>query len=228
MSLAIITPVGPGHEEAAERCIHSVQVATAGVQHVRHIIVEDHAGRMGRSYARNLGMVDGVDWYFFLDADDTMMPGVTDWNDVNSPATFGAVCLDRQVFNKNVYPCGWHEVATRGARGTLSMGFFVKASLARQMRFNEKLDAGEDFDFYMRLPKFTKIEMPLVDIGYSLPSAGGPRGYDRIDWIGICNGIIASYVTKDPRKYDLRGDAVLAKAGSPVTKPRTLSGTLLA
>jgi hypothetical protein len=92
------------------------------------------------------------------------------------------------------------------------MGFFCRADVARRLRFNEEMDAGEDFDFYMRLDDFTKIATPLVDIGYDLPSAGGPRGYGRLDWIGACNKIIADYVSREPQKYDLGHHAVLAKA----------------
>ena len=51
-----------------------------------------------------------------------------------------------------------------------------------------------------------------MNIGYDLPSAGGPRGYARIDWTGICNEVIRRYVENDLGKYDIRRDAVLAKA----------------
>ncbi len=224
MKLAIITPVGPGHEAPAQRAMASVDAACGAscFSSVRHVIVEDHSGAMGRSHARNIGMESEADWFFFLDADDVMRPDALTRNVFEVPATFGAVSLNGVVSHRNVDPCGWRQIALHGARGTLSMGCFVRADVARAVRFDESLDAGEDFDFYMRLPGFRKIERPLVDIGYDTPSAHGPRGYDEIDWTGICNGIIARYVTAAPGRYNLRGDAILAAAGGVKPQPGAL------
>lgn len=205
MKLVVITPVGPGHEPYVKRCQQSVIDAKynrIGFQQIEHLIIDDTRGEMGRSRARNQGMIE-ADWYFFLDADDRMRIDALALNDFKSAATFGAICLDGWVIDTDVYPCGWNEIAKHGARSTLSMGFFCKASVARQLRFNETMDAGEDFDFYLRLPNFVKLQKPLVDIGYSLPSATGPRGYADIDWTGLCNKVID----------DFGRDAVLEKAG---------------
>lgn len=201
MKLVVITPVGPGHDELVKRA--SKSIGTSSQFDVEHFIIDDLAGRLGRSKARNLGMID-ADWYFFLDADDMMCPGALELNDFNAAATFGAISLDGKIIKENVWPCGWPEIAKHGALGTLSMGFFCRADVARRVRFNEDMDAGEDFDFYMRLPDFVKIKQPLVDIGYSAPSAGGPRGYKRIDWTAICNKVID----------DLGRDALLEKTRS--------------
>lgn len=230
MKLAVITPVGPGHERIVESAIASVRVAFRNnrtFSGVRHIIIDDDRGDLGRSKARNIGMDrSDADWFFFLDADDTMRPDALNVA-LKSPAVFGAVSL-RSGPTKNVYPCGWREVALHGACGTLSMGFFCRADVARRLRFNEGMNAGEDFDFYLRLDDFAKLARPLVDIGYDIPSAVGPRGYHWIDWSGICNGLIADAVAKEPEKYDLGGDAILAAAGSPITQlvelPRPLPG----
>lgn len=229
MKLAVITPVGPGHEKAAEAAIASVTMATYGdhpFRSVRHVVIEDKKGFSGRSASRNRGMKADADWYFFLDADDTMRPDALGRNIFTSPATFGSVSLNGTVIQENVYPCSWRRLALYGAHGTLSMGFFCRADIARSLRFNEDMDAGEDFDFYMRLPGFTKLAVPLVDIGYDLPSAGGPRGYDKIDWVGICNRVIAAAVKREPEKYDLRGDALLAKAGGIAPEPREIPGAV--
>jgi hypothetical protein len=219
MRLAVITPVGPGHQKFAADAIESVRVAqkNAGLfSSVRHLVIDDGNGELGRGRARNLGMVDDADWYFFLDADDLMRPDALNIASFEAQAIFGAISLSsyrRRV--KNVSPCGWREIALYGAGGTLSMGFFCRADVARRLKFDEAMDAGEDFDFYLRLDEFCKIDRPLVDIGYGLPSAGGPRGYVEIDWTGICNALIIEAVAKEPAKYDLRGDAILAKASDP-------------
>ncbi len=225
MRLVVITPVGPGHEAFARKAAESVRDARRnqyGFSTVRHILVHDHHGKLGRSKARNIGMVKDADWYFFLDADDQMRPDAMTLNDFSAPATFGAISLNSKVLAKNVFPCGWHEVVTYGARGTLSMGCFVNAHVARTVRFNEDIDAGEDFDFYMRLPGFTKIDRPLVNIGYDLPSAGGPRGYNTIDWVGICDAVIRKAYAKEPKKYALGGHAILEKAGNPQPEPQSV------
>ena len=224
MRLAVITPVGPGHDDVVLHAMASVDNASqsATFSSIRHVVVDDHLGRMGRSHARNIGMGTDADWFFFLDADDTMRPDALTLNDFRTSATFGAILLNGRPFERNVHPCGWRQVALHGARGTLTMGCFVRADVARALRFNESLDAGEDFDFYLRLPGFTKIAKPLIDIGYDTPSATGPRGYDEIDWTAICNDIIARYVTADPARYNLRGDALLAAAGGVKPKPGAL------
>lgn len=232
MKLVVITPVGPWHEEYAKAAAASVEAAMrhsmGRFTEVRHVIVDDTRGQMGRARARNCAMAEDADWYFFLDADDTMFPLALEYNDFDVPATFGAVWHDGMIGKRkqNVYPCGWREIALCGARGTLSMGFFVDAALARNMRFREDIDVGEDYDFYMRLPRFTKVQPALVAIGYRLPSAGGPRGYVEVDWIGTCDAIIEAAVEREPDKYDLRGDAVLAKAQSTGRERRELFAAL--
>lgn len=225
MKLTVITPIGPGHAEVALRAMASVERAKEAscFSSISHVTIDDYAGRMGRSHARNVGMEAAADWFFFLDADDTMRPDALMLNDFSSPATFGAVSLSGGVSKHNVFPCGWREIATQGSRGTLTMGCFVRADIARALRFDQSLDAGEDFDFYMRLPGFRKIERPLVDIGYDTPSAGGPRGYEGLDWTEVCNGIIARYVAADPERYDLGGDAILAAAGGVKPKSGNIS-----
>ncbi len=229
MRLAVITPVGPGHQQFAEAAIGSVHVARDNCtvfSDVRHIVIDDGKGELGRSRARNRGMVDDADWYFFLDADDRMRPDALKFQNFETQAIFGTISLVGPNRATNVHPCGWREIALHGARGTLSMGFFCRADIARRLRFNETLDAGEDFEFYLRLDEFAKIDRPLVDIGYNLPSAGGPRGYEKIDWVDICNAFVIDAVRREPNKYDLRGDAILEQARSPEAKPGALSRTL--
>src|SRR3990167_4772063 len=191
MKLSVITPVGPGHKEFVLNARASVSLAryakNCKFTEVRHVVIDDHEGRMGRSRARNLGMTEDADWFFFLDADDRMMPQALSLCDFRYQATFGTVfsrCALKKI-TSNIYPCGWQQIREHGAKGTLSMGFFCRADVARKLRFDERLDAGEDFDFYMRLDNFIKIDKPLADIGTDIPSATGPRGYESIDWSGV-------------------------------------------
>ena len=77
MKLDIITPVGPGHTQAVEQAKASVQRAIkAGLgpfSEVRHVVVDDTEGALGRSAARNQAVkASTADWLFFLDADDLL------------------------------------------------------------------------------------------------------------------------------------------------------------
>lgn len=81
------------------------------------------------------------------------------------------------------------------------MGFFCRADVAARLLFDESLDAGEDFDFYMRLPDFVKIAAPLVEIGRDAPSAVGPRGYRSLNWIEVCNRVIEQAISREPYKF---------------------------
>lgn len=83
------------------------------------------------------------------------------------------------------------DLFQHGALGTLSMGCFVRGDLG--LRFDESMDIGEDFDFYLRLPSFTKRNKPLVHIGYTEPSAGGPRGASKVGWLDACAAVIERY-----------------------------------
>lgn len=192
MKCTVVIPVGPGHQAYAERAASSARLSFVDpgpFTELEVVVVPDHEGQLGRSAARNRGMDEHpADWHFLLDADDQMTAYAFTRVDIDYSATFGLVWLDGRMARHNVYPVTRETLVRKGAKGTLSMGCFVRGDLG--LRFDESLDAGEDFDFYMRLPDFTKVPWPLVDIGYSKPSAGGPRGYDKIPWLEICNDVI--------------------------------------
>lgn len=200
MKLAVITPVGPGHEAAISICAVSVMnLAPWDFTEVVHVIVNDREGALGRSRARNIGMID-ADWYFFLDADDMIMPYATRYLHHEYEATFGAVQVNGAVIKDNKWPCRSEHVFEYGPVGTLCMGFFVRASTAQELKFDEDLDKGEDFDFYMRLPTFYKVKPPLVSINKAIRSAHGPRGYTTIDWHKECWNVIERYNDGRPAK----------------------------
>lgn len=196
VTCAVIIPVGPGHEVYAVDAVASAWAAwhlgRGPFTDLAVVVIDDTRGEMGRSAARNRGMDENpTDWHFFLDADDQMMPGAFGMVDLSSPATFGAVFTDGRTAPEN-RPCVDRATLLEfGPRGTLSMGCFVRGDLG--LRFNADLDVGEDFDFYLRLPGFTKVSGPLVNIGYSKPSAGGPRGYVDVSWMAACDEIIRKH-----------------------------------
>jgi len=196
MTVAVIIPVGPGHERPAIHAERSARLAWATnrgpFKSMRVAVVDDTRGALGRSAARNRGMNDNpADWHFLLDADDAMMTRAFPLVDLDAAATFGTVWLCGRRYFHDRWPLTRADIGQHGARGTLSMGCFVRGDLG--LRFDESMDIGEDFDFYMRLPGWTKRDKPLVNIGYREPSATGPRSQVNGDWLGACNAVIAKY-----------------------------------
>ncbi len=149
-------------------------------------MIEDLDGAKGRSRARNEGMAGADGWLFFLDADDVMAPNALGRN-TDRDATFGRIDLIDGPECINHYPATLADLVEFGPLGTLSMGFFIRASVAQALRFNEEIDIGEDWEFYTRLVHgytWTKIQEPLASVGYMQRSATGPRGrYELgLDW----------------------------------------------
>ena len=195
MKITVIIPVGPGHDEYLDQALRSVRQAWRTSQGPFSCIeirwIDDRYGSMGRSAARNSGLEHESDFYFLLDADDQMMPLAFSYVEISHYATFGAIMILGTILTENVWPVARAKLFEHGARGTLSMGLFLRGDV--RTRFDESMDRGEDFDFYMRLPGFIKIRDALVSIGYDKPSAEGPRGYKKINWLKICNEVIASH-----------------------------------
>jgi hypothetical protein len=196
MKCTVIIPVGPGHEKLAREAVDSVYEAArhspGPFSGVELALVDDLDGKLGRSRARNMGMDDNPsDWFFLMDADDRMMPDTFMLVALSQPATFGTILLAGKVGRENRWPVTRDTLFEHGAVGTLAMGCFVRGDLG--IRFDESLDIGEDFDFYMRLPGFTKLQVPLVNIGYRTPSAGGPRSPRNGRWREACRAVIERY-----------------------------------
>lgn len=203
---------------------------------VDHLIIGDENGELGRGRARNLGIDETMtEWIFFLDADDVMRPDALTRIQLDEVATFGHITKDGRPFFRNVWPCGWREIALCGATGTLAMGFFCRADVANAVRFNEVMDIGEDYDFYLRLPSFVKVRKPLVDIGYSVPSAGGPRSpgeaerrKGKSNWTYVCNERIIAAYDQDPDKFGISRNALLAAAPRFARNPQHIPGLVRA
>jgi hypothetical protein len=169
MKCAVITPVGPGHEEDYEVCKGSIERAWAHGQgaftDLEILPMWDLEGAHGRSARRNEGIAEarrlGCDWIFFLDADDLM--NVSAFVEVvpyldKYDAIWGAIC-------ENEY--GSQRVSVRDGQLirietiddilgsdpylTLQMGHFVKAGYAAEIGFDVDMDTGEDFKYYLAM-----------------------------------------------------------------------------
>lgn len=202
IALAVVTPVGPGHAALYEECRRSVMDAW---QHSRGpfaslqcIAVDDGEGRLGRSRARNIGIeraqAQGADWVFFLDADDLMAPeafaavaGRIDDHDALWGLILGLAPEAARPHLRMPQVVSMDEINDLLLFDpflTLQMGHFVRTAAAVSVRFDEALDAGEDFDYYLRLwSRFRCAKLPReFFINRHARHSGGPRAASAADW----------------------------------------------
>jgi tetratricopeptide (TPR) repeat protein len=177
---AVITPVGPGHEDLYNECLASIlksfDTEKGNFSEVMPIRIDDIHGKLGRSRARNHGISkaveQGFEWIFFIDADDLMAPSAFEyvspyldefdgiWGSI-WPIEKGERKPKERPYQlpflysiKDVWSCD--------PSLTLGIGHFVRTSAALSEPFDESLDAGEDFDYYMRVwTKHKCIKIPL-------------------------------------------------------------------
>lgn len=198
----VITPVGPGHEKLYDECLASIEKAfykmNGNFLQVIPIKIDDTEGRLGRSRARNIGIRkaadQGVEWIFFLDADDLMTLSAFEYV---SPylASYDAIWGGIWVIEKGdpipkerprqlPFLYSIEDVLSCDPFVSLQMGHFVKISVVLSTLFNESLDVGEDFDYYLRVwEKYRCIKIPLPFFynrrGYH---SHGPKSATGHDW----------------------------------------------
>ena len=202
LRLAVVTPVGPGHADLYTQCRASVEAAW---QHGRGpftalecIAVDDGEGRLGRSRARNEGIARaaaaGADWLFFLDADDLMVEGafatVAPYL-AGADAVWGLIlglapAAERPHLRvpQIVAMDSLDDLLLFDPFLTLQMGHFVRTPVAQAIGFDEALDAGEDFDYYLRLwARYRGLKVPReFFINRHARHSGGPRAASAEDW----------------------------------------------
>ena len=228
LRVAVITPVGPGHESLYSECRASVERAWRSGRGpfatLSLIDVDDSGGRLGRSRARNIGIERAVaeraDWIFFLDADDLMVASafetMSDWVDGHdavwglilglSPAATAPHLRVPQIIGMD----GLNDLLLFEPFLTLQMGHFVRTPVAAAVRFDESLDAGEDFDYYLRLwttYRCRKISGEFFINRHALHSTG-PRAASASDWVTAVHDRLRS--ERINHHFDIHSDAALA------------------
>lgn len=199
---AVVTPIGPGHGDLYGECEASVRAAwrkeRGPFAALEFMAVDDSEGRLGRSRARNEGVrrahAAGARWIFFLDADDVMLPEafghlrdlVGDYD-----AVWGLIASRRlgaaephlrlpQILSLNRI----EQLLVFDPFLTLQMGHFVRTEAALATPFDEALDAGEDFDYYLRL--WQRFRCAKVTRAFFAARqgrrSGGPRGATAEAW----------------------------------------------
>jgi len=203
----VIIPVGPGHEELHKAAVLSVKIASdnPGVfDQIKVLVANDIKGEIGRSAARNGAVLqsdEDSDWLFFLDADDLMHPEAFESvselvKDVMVVAIFGNIWEMREGVAHWRYQVPiinyYRELLRYDPYLTLQMGHFVRREVAIKLPFNEEMNTGEDWDYYLRLWKghdCIKIREPLMLNRRGMHSTG-PRSATGRDWTIAVNKMI--------------------------------------
>lgn len=178
---------------------------------VEPFVVPDEEGLLGRSKARNLGaqaaQKDGFNWLLWLDADDlldreafTALACLLDvqwaleamwgqlWNEKSLRDSSGAICDLRHERSEICKSPLTHfgELVDHGPFGGIHVGNFTKTVLWEKVGgWSERLDLGEDIEFNWACAAhactFRKIDAPLAKVRIWQASAGGRRGYGKIE-----------------------------------------------
>jgi SAM-dependent methyltransferase len=250
MKVGIITPIGPGHESSYQATIESIQTAwhnhRGSFTGLEVIDMPDPQGHHGRSARRNDGIAEGLrrgcDWLFFLDADDLLSPYAFEEvaeHLANNDAVWGNICesafgANEVTLRKNQLPQteNIEDILRTDPYLTLQMGHFVRARIAAEVRFDESLDAGEDFRYYLKVwDKYRCKKVPSVFfINRRGHHSRGPRSADAQQWRASVEREIADFVarrcptgslaiTAGPSSADLAADLARGQAAVIVAHP---------
>ena len=216
LKCAAVTPVGPGHAQRACECRASIEAAwrehPGPFSGLQFHFIDDGRGELGRSRARNVGVEaarqTGADWIFFLDADDFMTPRAFsifgEYAD-RFDAVWGLMAIkppdsvDYHVrFPQALTLRSVDELLLLDPFMTLLMGHFVRTSVAVDLPFDETLDAGEDFDYYIRAwekYRCTKVAQ-VLSVNRSDQHSSGPRAATADQWRVSASARLAAALEK--------------------------------
>ena len=204
MKCHVLMPVGPGHEDVHQRALESVRIACeysiGEFSDVRVRMADDTAGEMGRSAARNtLVAASDADWLFFLDADDLMHPKCFE-NVVENLSLHEAIWGQIMEYSEGVmypryqvpYLDSYESLIQTDAYLTLQMGHFVRRNVALDYPFDEDMNAGEDWDYYLRVwqaASCVKVDRPFM-INVRGEHSVGPRAASGAQWRAVVDPML--------------------------------------
>ncbi|MAY89021.1 MAG: hypothetical protein CML02_20145 [Pseudooceanicola sp.] len=244
MKCAVITPVGPGHAELfAQSCAPSVaQARSFGMgpfTEIDHMMMDDTAGAHGRSNRRNealqQALAAGVDWVFFLDADDVMTPnafaafGEVLAGEPDLDAVWGLICTYNDAGDPELREGQPERIDSRQALLSvmpalaIQIGAFVKTEAAAAIGFDAAMNTGEDFRFYYRLwAAYRCAKRPVIFfVNRRGQHSTGPRAATGADWNESVTRQWAEQLAEVPVWAEI-ADGQGAPAKMRLTNPRDL------
>jgi FkbM family methyltransferase len=239
LKCGVITPVGPGHEALADEARASVEAAfernPGPFSELVFLRELDLQGERGRSRSRNdaidAALARGIDWLFFLDADDLMAPhafaSVVRYIN-ESDAIFGLIAEAKFGGENDVKLRANQLGATETISDilffdpflTLQMGHFVRTDVAAKIRFDADMDTGEDFKYYLELWKQArcrKIDQFLF-INRRGAHSTGPRSADGGAWRSAVARVFEDFCARYPVtvSFSWEGRPVYFALGNPM------------
>lgn len=196
MKCEIIIPVGPGHQDLHVEAINSVQMAAqyspGPFETIRCRVVDDTKGEVGRSAARNQGVRNAeAEWLFFLDADDLMHPSAfaNMQPHVDSlDAVWGSIVEMRDECLLERYQVpeirNYDELLRAEPYRAIQIGHFVRRDVAAKYPFEESMNMGEDWHYYLRVwrdQRCRKMRVPFM-INRRGAHSTGPREATGREW----------------------------------------------
>lgn len=214
LKCAVIIPIGPGHDVIVRSALASVEGAfrysPGPFTEMIPVPMPDPAGEYGRSKRRNDGidfaLANNMDWIFFLDADDILVadtfaslsPYVEEYDAIFgliAESTVGTPEQARLRPGQLGPTTDLAQILRADPFLSLQMGHFVRTSSAAAIRFDESMDTGEDFQYYLALWsqfRCTKIDRVLFINRRGFHSTG-PRSADGTSWRTAVLGLLETF-----------------------------------
>ncbi|MCA0922605.1 FkbM family methyltransferase [Pseudooceanicola nanhaiensis] len=245
MRCAIITPVGPGHMDLLEQsCTPSIRRAMAydmgPFSEVRHLVMDDTLGQHGRSNRRNDALAEavaeGIDWVYFLDADDVLTPNAFEAfgriiaAEPGLDAVWGLICEFDEAGQPQLREGQPERLDTRAEflavppYLSIQIGAFIRADAAAQIGFDATMDTGEDFKFYYALwAGYSCAKRPeIFFVNRRGQHSTGPRSATGADWRRVVDGLWAAQLAEVPVWTEVRDPKGEGSARMRITNPNDL------
>lgn len=146
------------------------------------------------------------DWLFFLDADDLMHPKALQAVEpyINEyDAIFGQIvemdsgCI-RERYQVPEIP-DYRTLLSFDPYLMIQMGHFVRRDVFEKLKFDESMNCGEDWDYFLRLWKeyrATKISEPLM-INCKGMHSKGPKSATGQEWVRVVEDMLEAARMED-------------------------------